>query len=87
MTPPLVRPFDSVRESIALALADEKAQADIATKFARIRDDEMVPFYDQYHEAKDEIDEAEKEGKTPKVTLPRSATSRPSPLGRSLITT
>ncbi len=71
LTPPLVRPFSDVRSTLASALAEEKAQAEIADRFARIRDDVLIPFADAYLDAFDKQAEARKQGETPTVALPK----------------
>ncbi len=72
LTPPLVQPFSEVRSSLASALAEEKAQAEIADRFARIRDEVMIPFADAYLDASDKQAEARKQGETIiTVALPR----------------
>ena len=35
LTPPIIRPFEDVRTQLAVALAEEKAQAEIADKFSK----------------------------------------------------
>ena len=70
LTPPIVRPFDDVKSQLALALAEEKAQAEIADKFTRIKDDILFPYYEEYATAQDEIDEAKKLGTKSKKELP-----------------
>jgi peptidyl-prolyl cis-trans isomerase D len=71
LTPPLVQSFDEARDGIAIALADEKAQAEIVNKFTRVKEEVMIPFEDKYLEAADGIAEAEKQGETPKAVLPK----------------
>jgi hypothetical protein len=70
LTPPIIRPFDDVRNQLALALAEEKAQAEIAEKFTKIKDEVLYPYYEEYATAVDEIEEAKKLGTKPKKELP-----------------
>jgi peptidyl-prolyl cis-trans isomerase D len=53
LTPPIIRPFADVRNTLAVSLAEEKAQAEIVDKFSRIKDDVLIPFADQYAAAVD----------------------------------
>ena len=69
--PPLYQPFDKVKESVAIALADERSKAEITERFAKLNDEVLSPFADAYLEALDEINEEKKEGKTPTVQLPK----------------
>ncbi len=71
LTPPVHRPFDEVKRSVEVALGDEKAKADIANRFLKIREGVMEPFADSYNDALGEIAEDKKEGKTPTATLPK----------------
>ena len=71
LTPPLVQPFSEVRSTLAFALAEEKAQTEIADRFAKIRDDVMIPFADAYLDASDRQAEAKKQGETATVALPQ----------------
>ena len=71
LTPPLVRPFAEIRPSLAISLAEEKAQAEISDRFNKLKEDVLFPFYDKYHTAKDEIEEAKKQGEATKTELPR----------------
>ncbi len=70
-TPPLVQPFSEVRSTLVSALAEEKAQTEIADRFTKIRDDVMIPFADSYLDASDRLAEAKKQGETPSVALPQ----------------
>jgi hypothetical protein len=70
LTPPLVQPFSEVRSTLAFALAEEKAQAEIADRFDKIREEVMIPFADAYLAAADELAEAKKQGETASVALP-----------------
>jgi peptidyl-prolyl cis-trans isomerase D len=71
LTPPIVQPFSEVRSYLASSLADEKAQAEIGTRFGKVKDEVMIPDADAYFDALDEINEAKKEGKTPNVKIPQ----------------
>jgi hypothetical protein len=71
LTPPIVRPFSEVRTSLAISLAEEKAQAEISNKFGKVKDEVIIPDADAYYDALDEINEAKKEGKMPNITLPK----------------
>lgn len=71
LTPPVILPFNEVRPYLASALAEEKAQAEIADRFSRIRDEVMIPFADEYLDAVQEIAEAKKEGEASTVALPK----------------
>jgi peptidyl-prolyl cis-trans isomerase D len=71
LTPPIVQPFSEVRSALATSLADEKAQAEINTRFSKVKDEVMIPDADAYFDALDEINEAKKEGKTPNVKIPQ----------------
>jgi len=70
LTPPIIRPFVDVRNTLAVGLAEEKAQAKIVDQFAKIKDEVLIPFADQYATALDDIEEAKKQGTQPKVVLP-----------------
>ncbi len=71
LTPPVIQPFVEVRSALAAGLAEERAQSEIVDRFAKIKDDVMIPFADQYANALDEIDLAKKEGRSArKVALP-----------------
>ena len=70
LTPPIIRPFDDVRTQLAVALAEEKAQAEIADKFAKIKDDVLFPYYEEYAAALEEIEEAKKLGTKPRRNCP-----------------
>jgi hypothetical protein len=66
LTPPIISPFAEVRNTLAVTLAEEKAQAEIVEKFAKIKDDVLIPFADQYATALDDNEEAKKQGMPPK---------------------
>jgi len=70
-TPPLVQPFADVRGALAASLAEEKAQAEIADRFTKIREEVMIPFADKYYTASDELADAKKQGETPSISLPQ----------------
>jgi hypothetical protein len=70
LTPPVIRPFADVRTELALALAEERAQAEIIDKFTKIKDDVLFPFFESYAQAVEEIEEAKKQGTKPKTELP-----------------
>jgi hypothetical protein len=70
LTPPIIRPFEDVRTQLTVALAEEKAQAEIGDKFSRIRDEILFPYYEEYAAAVEEIDEAKKLETPPKKELP-----------------
>jgi peptidyl-prolyl cis-trans isomerase D len=70
LTPPIVRPFGDVRNQLAIALAEEKAQAEIGEKFAKIKDEVLIPFYEEYASAQEEMEEARKLGTPSKKSLP-----------------
>ena len=71
LTPPIIRPFEDVRNQLAVALAEEKAQTEIADKFSKIKDEVLIPFYEEYAAAQEEIEEAKKLGTKSKKELPR----------------
>ena len=81
LTPPIIRPFEDVRTQLAVALAEEKAQAEISDKFSKIKDEVLFPYYEEYAAALEEIDEAKKLGTNPKKELP--AADRPERAGRA----
>ncbi len=70
LTPPIIRPFEDVRPQLAVALAEEKAQAEIVDKFTRIKDEVLFPYYEDYAAALDEIEEAKKTGSKTHKELP-----------------
>jgi hypothetical protein len=70
LTPPIIKPFEDVRTQLSVALAEEKAQAEISDKFSRIRDDVLFPYYEEYAAALEEIDEAKKLGTAAKKEMP-----------------
>ncbi len=70
LTPPIIRPFDDVRTQLAIALAEEKAQAEISDKFAKLKDEVLIPSFEEYATALDELEEAKKQNTKPKKELP-----------------
>jgi hypothetical protein len=72
LTPPVIRPFAEVRSILAFSLAEEKAQAEILDKFAKIKDDVLIPFADKYQTALSDREEAKKQGSKANVALPES---------------
>jgi hypothetical protein len=72
LTPPSLRSFDDVRNELSIALAEERAQAEITEKFGKIKDDVLIAFSLSYAEALDEIEEAKKQGarKIPELPTP-----------------
>jgi peptidyl-prolyl cis-trans isomerase D len=70
LTPPLIRPFDEVRQAIALSLAAEKAHADISERFTRIKDEVIDPFTDVYGSAQEKLTDAKRQNQTANVKLP-----------------
>ena len=70
LTPPTISPFTEVRATLASTLAEEKAQNEVIEKFARIKDEVLIPFADQYQTALLDIEEATKQGNKSKTTLP-----------------
>ena len=71
LTPPQAQPFEEVRTYLATSLGEEKAQAEIVDRFAKIKDEVLIKFWDQYHDALDSITEARKSGEKPRVELPK----------------
>ena len=71
LTPAQLIPFDEVKDSLALALARERAAEEIVDKFDRIKVSELDKFSDAYAEAATEIADAKARGETTKVTLPK----------------
>jgi peptidyl-prolyl cis-trans isomerase D len=70
LTPPVPKPFDEVRSVLALAVAEDRAQAEIAEKFNRIKDEVLIPFSDEYSTAVDELAEARKQNPNATKALP-----------------
>jgi len=71
LTPQLYLPFEEVRDSLAGALARERAQEGISEKFTRIRDQVIDAFADKYNNAVEDNAEARKSGSTTVVPVPR----------------
>ncbi len=72
LTPPILRPFDDVRSTLATRVAEEKAQAKITDQFGSIKDDVMIPFANDYSTAVDELEEARKQNPKATAVLPVS---------------
>jgi hypothetical protein len=70
LTPPIQKPFADVRSTLAASLAEEKAQAEIVDKFTKIKEEVLFPAANEYAAAYEEIEDAKKQGTTPKVALP-----------------
>ena len=71
LTPPQAQPFEEVRPYLATSLGEERAQAEIVNRFAKIKDEVLIPFADSYHDALDEINEAKKSGEKTTAVLPK----------------
>jgi peptidyl-prolyl cis-trans isomerase D len=69
LTPPILKPFNDVRSFLAVALAEDRAQAQIAETFTKIKDEVFIPFADEYLTAVDEL-EAEKQNPKAVKALP-----------------
>jgi len=76
LTPPILKPFSDVRATLATALAEDKAQAEIVDKFTKIKEDVLFPAANEYAAAYDEIEEAKKQRTKTKVVLPTLADLR-----------
>ncbi len=72
LTPPILRPFDDVRSTLAIRVSEEKSQADITNRFGAIKDDVMIPFANDYSAALDELEEARKQNPKATKELPTS---------------
>ena len=70
--PPVIRPFADVRSELALALGEERAQAEIIDQFTKIKDDVLFRLSKSYAQAAEEIEETKKQGTKPKTELPIS---------------
>jgi peptidyl-prolyl cis-trans isomerase D len=70
LTPPLVQPFNQVRDPLADAFAEEKAHQEIVNTLTQIRESDLIPFVDNYLTAVEKNVEAEKQG-TPPSPLPK----------------
>jgi peptidyl-prolyl cis-trans isomerase D len=70
LTPPIIRPFEDVRTQLAVALAEDKAQTEIADKFTKLKDDVLYPYQEAYAAALEEIEEAKKLGTKPEKGFP-----------------
>jgi peptidyl-prolyl cis-trans isomerase D len=62
LTPPPIRPFEEVRSTLAAALAEDKAQAEVVERFEKVKKEVLDPFFDQYQDAMDNQEEARKQG-------------------------
>lgn len=70
LTPAVISPFEDVRSTLAFTLAEEKAQAEIADKFSKLKDDVLIPFADKYQTALTDNEDAAKQGSKTRVPLP-----------------
>ena len=71
LTPPVIRPFADVRTQLALALAEERAQAEIIDQVHQDQRRRPVPVLrEAMPQAVEEIEEAKKQGTKPKTELP-----------------
>jgi len=70
LTPPILKPFQDVRSVLAVAVAEDRAQAEIVDKFTKIKDEVMIPFSDEYLTAVDELEDARKRDPKAKKVLP-----------------
>jgi len=70
LTPPILKPFKDVRSVLAVAVAEDRAQAEIVDKFGKIKDDVLMPFFDEYLTAVDELEEARKQNPKANKVLP-----------------
>jgi hypothetical protein len=62
LTPPRFIPFSELRDSLAEALAREKANEEVRETFDKIREEVIDKFADAYHKVEDEITDAKKDG-------------------------
>ncbi len=65
-----MRAFEDVRAELAVKLAEDRAASQISDTFAKIRVDVLEPFYDDYAQALDDLEEAKKKDPTATRTLP-----------------
>jgi hypothetical protein len=70
LTPPILRSFEDVRSQLAVKLAEDRAKTQISDKFAKIKDEVLLPFTDEYATALDELEEAKKKGSKSTRILP-----------------
>ena len=79
LTPPIIQSFADVRAILAPRLAEEKAQAEMIEKITRVKEDEMIPFAEQYLGMLDALEDAKKPGNTapPQVALPTPKDLKP----------
>ena len=72
LTPPRFVPFAEMRDTMADALAREKANDEVQDIFGAIRDDFIDKFADEYYKVQDEIADAQKDGaSTEGMVLPK----------------
>ena len=72
LTPPRYQPLSDLRETLAEALARDKANEEVQETFATIRDEVIDKFADAYHKVEDDIADAKKDGlSTENLALPR----------------
>lgn len=67
LTPPPSQPFEQVRDILANALAEERAQNEIGDIFNRVKKEELYPFADRYLTAVED----QAESKDASVPLPK----------------
>ncbi len=77
LTPPQPQPFEEVRPYLATSLGEDRAQAEIVSHFSKIKDEVLIPFADSYHDALDEINEAQKSGEKTTAVLPKIRDLKP----------
>ena len=70
LTPPILRSFDDVRTELAVTLAEERAQNEISDKFNKIKEENLLPFADEYATALDAFEEAKKKDPNATANLP-----------------
>ena len=72
LTPPRYLPLSEIRESLAEALARDKANEEVQETFATIRDEVIDKFADAYHKVEDDIADAKRDGSsTEGLVLPK----------------
>ena len=72
LTPPRYLPLSEIRESLAEALARDKANEEVQETFAAIRDEVIDKFADAYHKVEDDIADAKRDGSsTEGLVLPK----------------
>ncbi len=77
LTPPIIQPFADVRAILAPRLAEEQAQAEMTEKVTKVKEDEMIPFAEQYLGVLDELEDAKKQTSAAKVVLPTPKDLKP----------